>query len=214
MDAQSIGIRMSQDPFWPSRRRMPPGGFIPGKDFIERACRTATGQNDGCATLVRTATQKLAGYYRRELPYSDDFEMWLRFARLGAAAATKATQGIMRVHESSITSVARAIRYQHEGDRLPLDLSRDMAAFEVFFAQEGALLPEAARLRRLARRGLAERAYWSALANLRRGQAGTSRDLLKFALTHRSMAAILPPLRYSSGKTGWSEGSRRSPPRW
>jgi glycosyltransferase involved in cell wall biosynthesis len=179
--------------------------IVPGRDLLEGFCRTAASKNDGCATLVRTLTQKQAGYYRAELPYSDDFEMWMRFARLGSAAVTKAIQGIMRVHDSSVTLVARQAQYGEGRDRLTLDLWRDKAAFEVFFAHEGALLPEAARLQRLVERGLAERAYWSALANLLRGRAKTSLDLLKFAVRHRPITALVPPLGYLF----WREGAGR-----
>ena len=179
--------------------------IVAGRDLLEQFCRTAASHNDGCATLVRTATQKRAGYYRTELPYSDDFEMWMRFARLGPVAVTKSIQGIMRVHDSSVTLVARRAEYREGRDRLTLDLWRDKAAFEVFFAHEGALLPEAARLQRLVERGLAERAYWSAVANLLRGQPATSLDLLTFALRRRPSSALVPPVGYLL----WRDGAVR-----
>jgi hypothetical protein len=74
----------------------------------------------------------------------------------------------------------------------------DEAAFESFFAHEGATLPEAPRLRRLAKRGLAERAYWAALAHLCRGQPGVARDLFRFAFQRRPITAVLPPVSYLS----------------
>jgi len=72
----------------------------------------------------------------------------------------------------------------------------DEAAFESFFAHEGGSLPDAARLHRLARRSLAERAYWQAVAELCRGHAGASRDLFKFAFSRRPSTAFLPPVSY------------------
>ena len=57
-------------------------------------------------------------------------------------------------------------------------------------------MPEAARLQRLARRSVAERAYWAAVAHLCRGQPGASWDLLKFAFSRRPTTAVVPPLRY------------------
>jgi hypothetical protein len=72
----------------------------------------------------------------------------------------------------------------------------DEAAFESFFAHEGAALPEAARLHRRTKRNLGERAYWAAVAHLCRGQLGPSWDLLKFALSRRPIAAIVPPVPY------------------
>lgn len=72
----------------------------------------------------------------------------------------------------------------------------DEAAFESFFAHEGSLLPEAARLHRLARQSLAERTYWAAVVRLCCGQPGLGRDLWRFATERRPSAAFLPPLSY------------------
>jgi hypothetical protein len=72
----------------------------------------------------------------------------------------------------------------------------DEAAFEWFFAHEGGSLTQAARLHRLAKRRVPERAYWAAVAHLCRGQPALSRELLKFAFTRRPVTAILPPLGY------------------
>ena len=72
----------------------------------------------------------------------------------------------------------------------------DEAAFESFFTHEGSSLPEAPRLYRLAKRSLAERAYWAAVAHVCRGQIGASRELLKFALGRRPSFAMVPPVGY------------------
>ncbi len=183
-------------PVLASDPRDAPWQIVAGRDLLERFCRDGVNHVPGPSTVVvRTIAQKLAGYYRPGLPHTDDFEMWMRLARLGPAARTEACLGILRFHTSARSASARRVQTVPY-DQPPAMPWHDEAAFESFFAHEGAALPEAARLHRLARRSLGERAYWSALAHLSRGQAGTSRDLLKFALSRRPTAAIFPPVQY------------------
>jgi glycosyltransferase involved in cell wall biosynthesis len=173
-----------------------PWHILAGQDLIERFCADGVNHVPGPSTVVvRTAVQKLAGYYRTELPHTDDFEMWLRLARLGPAARTAADVAILRFHGSARSAAARRVQSApyHQPPAMPW---HDEAAFESFFAHEGAALPEASRLHRLARRNLGERAYWAAVAHLCRGQLGPSWDLLKFALSRRPIAAIVPPVPY------------------
>jgi Glycosyl transferase family 2 len=168
--------------------------IVAGNDLLARFCRTGQCHiRGGAAVVVRTAMQKLAGYYRPELPHSDDFELWMRLARLGAVAETDAVQGLCRTHESSRYAVAHAVECP---DRAPLHLRNDIAAFMSLFAHEGALLPDAGRLQRLAKRSLGARAYWSALAHMCRGQARISWDLLRLAVGLCPTTAILPPVIY------------------
>lgn len=169
--------------------------IVPGRDLLEQFCREGVNHVPGSGVLVRTVAQKLAGYYRRELPYTTDFEMWMRLARLGPAARTDAQLAVYRLHSSALK--ARACR-DYACERPPALPWEDEAAFKSFFTHEGASLPEAPRLRRLAKRGLAERAYWAALAHLCRGQPGVARDLFKFAFQRRPITAVLPPVSYLS----------------
>jgi glycosyltransferase involved in cell wall biosynthesis len=173
-----------------------PWRIVPGQDLLEQFCRDGVNHVPGPSTVVvRTVAQKFAGYYRPALPHTDDFEMWMRLARLGPAARTEAHLGILRFHGSARSAAARRVQTvpYHQPPAMPW---HDEAAFESFFAHEGGSVPEATRLHQLARRSLGERAYWAALAHLCRGQIGTSRDLLKFAFNRRPATAILPPVRY------------------
>ena len=138
--------------------------------------------------VVRTAAQKRVGHYRAELPHSSDLEIWLRFACLGSAAQTGLIQGIRRTHP--VSRSASGIHNVHMWNVLY------EAAFESFFAHEGASLPQGKRLHRIARRALGERAYWSALATLLRGDADLSLELLKFAFTRCPRTMAVPPLGY------------------
>ena len=171
-----------------------PWQIVAGQDMIARFCRDGVNHVPGpSAVVVRTAAQRLAGHYRTALPHTDDFEMWMRLARLGPAARTDACQAILRLHQSSRKTLACQ---DYTCERPPALPWEDEAAFESFFAHEGSSLPEAARLYRLAKRSLAERAYWAAVAHMCRGQIGPSRELLKFALRRRPSCAMVPPLGY------------------
>jgi glycosyltransferase involved in cell wall biosynthesis len=173
-----------------------PWQIVAGQRLLERFCGDGVNHVPGPSTVVvRTVLQKAAGYYRPELPHTDDFEMWMRLARLGPAARTEADLAILRFHGSARSAAARRIQNApyHRPPAMPW---HDEAAFESFFAHEGASLPEATRLHRLARRNLGERAYWAAVAHFCRGQFWPSWDLLKFALSRRPIAAIVPPVPY------------------
>jgi glycosyltransferase involved in cell wall biosynthesis len=166
------------------------GGWsiLPGSALLQRFCSTAVCHIASCTAVVRTEVQKQVGYYRPELPHTDDFEMWLRFACYGAAAETLKIQAALRAHAGSQSAF---VRKQHRWDILHCE-----AAFKSFFAQEGSQLPHAARLRHLAKRSLGERAYWSAAAHLSRGEIAEFLALLRLALRLRPACAVLPPLSY------------------
>lgn len=158
-----------------------------GHAFIERFCRLGVFQIPGPTIVIRTAVQKAAGHYRPELPHSDDYDVWLRLALFGDVAETDAVQAMIRVHDDNRSSELQARQLLH--------IRHTEMAAEHFFAHEGARLPDAARLRRLARRGLAGRAYWSAVSSLLRAGPGAA-ELFRYAVSRRPSAAILPPLGY------------------
>ena len=159
-----------------------------GRQLLEMVCRAGGRHGIGGPTVVvRTSVQKRAGYYRPELPHTDDFEMWMRFARFGSVARTDAVQGIARVHSMTRTTAL--------SNALMWDLHRE-AAFESFFANDGASAPGAKDLRRLARRHLAERAYWGAVATFVRGDGRLGLNLLKFAFTRDPLTMVVPPMGY------------------
>jgi glycosyltransferase involved in cell wall biosynthesis len=167
---------------------------LAGEDVLRRFCRDGVNHVPGPSTVVvRTSVQKLAGYYRPELPHTDDFEMWMRLTRLGAVAKTDAYQAILRLHASAQKASACRVYTCERPPALPWE---DEAAFASFFAHEDCSFPETARLYRLAKRSLGDRAYWAAVAHLFRGQPGVSRDLFKFALTRRPSRGLLPPISY------------------
>ena len=159
--------------------------ILSGSALLERFCRTGRNHVPGPTAVVRTSVQKQVGHYRRTLPQTDDLEVWMRFALWGDAAETDAVQGIARVHPLSQSAASRTV---HDWN------VEFLAAFETFFAGEGAALPQAGRLRRLARRSLAERAYWCAASHLARGDVALAGDLIRFAVRMAPSTAVLPPL--------------------
>jgi glycosyltransferase involved in cell wall biosynthesis len=162
--------------------------IMDGLAFIERFCRTAVFHVPGSALIVRTSAQKQAGHYRPELPHSDDYDVWLRLACQGRIAETDAFQAILRIHGSNRSTFLAQVHVWH--------LVHTEKAIDCFFANDGANLPEASTLRRMARRSLAERAYWSAISNLVRGNMRDCLALLRFAVQRRPSVILLPPLGY------------------
>jgi len=160
--------------------------IVTGDQFIEECCRKPAGYLALGAMLVRTQAQKKAGYYRKELSFTDDLEMALRLATLGCVAQTSSIQGIRRLHTDNESRRQIATRTQ--------ELAHREAAIESFFAHEGAAIPWAGRLRRLARRRLAERAYWWGIREMTKGFGGAAFDLFKFAFKRSPAMMILPPV--------------------
>lgn len=159
--------------------------LVSGMRLIERFCSTGRNHCPGPSCVVRTRVQKAAGFYRAALPHTDDLELWMRFACHGDAAETDAVQAFARVHEQNQSASVGS---------LPLwDLEFE-AAFDSFFANEGAGLADHRRLARLARRSLGERAYWSVLAHVARGDLRTARELAGFAFRLAPYAMLLPPV--------------------
>jgi hypothetical protein len=162
--------------------------IVPGRAFIEERCRRPYHGYFPGSIVVRTAIQKRAGHYRPELLHTDDLEMLLRLSTLGDVAVTDAFQGMRRVHEANRS-------HQFWADRLPDFIERE-AAFDSFFRHEGASIPDARRLQRLARRRIADFAYWCAMSRLAQGHPRVACNLLRFAIARYPTMAVVPPFGY------------------
>jgi glycosyltransferase involved in cell wall biosynthesis len=158
-----------------------------GSDFITRCCRNPERYIAAGMVLVRTAAQKATGYYRPELPHTDDFEVLLRLALQGPVAFTRAVQGIKRMHGANQTDDILRDR--------PRDLAERLSAIDCFFDHEGQALVDANRLRRLGRRSISERAYWCGVKDLVRGRRSAG-GLLRLAVELDPSVAVIPPLNY------------------
>jgi hypothetical protein len=70
-----------------------------------------------------------------------------------------------------------------------------LSALNSFFDHEGGNLPDVARLRRLGRRSISERAYWCAVKDLLRGRISAA-ALFKLAVRLDPTVAFIPPVNY------------------
>lgn len=154
-----------------------------GNDFITRFCGKMVLT---VAPVIRTSAQKAVGHYRPEIFHTDDLEMLLRIATVGAVAETKSITAFQRWHGANLSLVtsADAVARWHE----------EAGLFQSFFAHEGAHLPHREACERLARQSLSARAYWSALSQLCRGNFAAAYAVMKFSLTTAPRNALLPPL--------------------
>jgi hypothetical protein len=172
--------------------------IIDGREYILRRCRDPQNTIGSPTVLRRVSAQKKIGHYRSSLPYTDDFEMWLRLATLGRVAETASAQGIRRLHGSQATEAYREVPAR--------DFVEHMAAFDSFFANEGAQLPDATRLRELVRKTIAVNAVWYGLWRRREGDARNAELCIQYGLKLNA-AATAPRVikRFLVGEIGMGE---------
>jgi len=166
----------------------PTWSIMSGAAFLDRACKFATDMPSAPTVVRRTDAQKKVGYYRKELAYTDDIELWLRLATQGDVAQTDAIQAVRRIHASQATTSFR--------DEPVNDLKAHEAAFESFFAHEGQMLPNRDKLLELALRNMADHAYWSGLSHIIRGYRKEGMTLIRYASRNSKFGLRHPPLRY------------------
>jgi len=159
-----------------------------GPDFVADRSRKLCGG----PIVVRTAVQKKAGHYRKEIFFVCDVDMLLRLVTFGSAAETSAAQGYRRWHGAHLVDV-------HKIDQVHI-FTEFEAVFRHFFEHEGRALEGAERLERLAKRNLVETAYWWGVHDLRKGKWRTGLDLLRFALARAPHLAVLPPVGFLFAK--------------
>ena len=162
------------------------GMLMDGAAFIERSSLAMGNGIPAHALLARTTAQKAAGYYRASLPFCDDLELALRLALAGDVAELAMPIAVRRIHSSNLSASTW-------NDRL-LVLREREKAFESFFANEGASMPNRPRLNRIVKQRLGEAAYWSALSHFARRRAPEGTELLRFALSLNPKSRFFPPL--------------------
>ena len=167
---------------------------IAGRAFVAEVCDSLAQDLPCHEVVVRRALQQRVGHYRAALPHMDDLEMVLRLALCGSVAKVHGSLIAKRVHAENRLSVL----WQ---DRLA-DLKERDAAFESFFAREGAQVAAAARLHATTKRRLAELAVWSAVSHTCRGHFAAALQLLRFGFRLSPTSVLLPPI----GRTFRSRG--------
>jgi glycosyltransferase involved in cell wall biosynthesis len=173
------------EPIGPAPAEQPAWTIVSGLEYVEHICRRPRHRPVGFM-VVRTAAQKRAGYYDRNLPFTCDLEMLMRLAALGGVAETNAVQGVRREHKGNISSA-----YWQD---FRLRLEAVSAAVETFLAAGGLGRNQTSRLRALARASLARDAYWSAVSHLVRAKYREAAGLFRLAFGLLPRLAILPPI--------------------
>jgi glycosyltransferase involved in cell wall biosynthesis len=168
--------------------------ILAGPDYIKHCCKFPMSFVGAPTVIRRTSVQKQVGYYRPSIPFTDDIEMWMRFALYGSIAETTAPQAIHRVHEQQMSSV-------YNGGRLRSFLEFE-AAFDSFFMHERPMLADCDLLEAEAKRNFARDAYWSAVSHLVRGRPKCGIELFRFALQRYPWLAFAPPLSRLMHKDG------------
>jgi glycosyltransferase involved in cell wall biosynthesis len=145
-----------------------------GAAFVQERCRDPRNIVGAPTVLRRTSVQKRIGHYRPSLPYTDDLEMWLRLATLGDVAEANTPQGIRRVHRAQASDAYREIPAR--------DFAERMAAFESFFANEGAALAQKRQLRGMVKKAIGEEVFWYGLGRHREGDRANAALCIRYGL--------------------------------
>lgn len=122
----------------------------PGHAWLEQRCRHGYNVVPTPTAVVRTTLAHRVGGYLPDHPHAGDFEMWLRLAVYGDVAELSCHQGIYRRHQENMSRGAYA-------DMGIDDLVACREAFEEVLTSHVSAIPDAARLRALARRSCAQR---------------------------------------------------------
>jgi len=147
---------------------------MPGEEFIRQRCRDTLNIVGAPTVLRRTSAQKAIGHYRASLPFTDDLEMWLRLATLGAVAEANIHQGIRRVHHSQAS-----VQYYEVPVR---DFAERVAAFESFFANEGAAMADARELLGVVKKAIGQEAFWYGRGRHREGDKANAVRCIEYGL--------------------------------
>jgi len=148
--------------------------IVSGAEFLEASSAAAGNLVATPTVVVRTALQQRLGGYRVELPHTGDMEMWMRFAAHGSIGVVDADQALKRMHGQNMQEIYLATALG--------DIRQRQAAFTVLFRDWGHLIPERARLERLAVRSLAEDAFWLGSREFDGGDTRRCQEFLDFAL--------------------------------
>jgi hypothetical protein len=143
--------------------------ILTGRQFIERS-----GPRNIVATptaVTRTAVQKRAGGYRRELTHTGDMEMWLRLSVHGSVAFIDAIQAVYRRHPHNMS-----LGYDILGD-----LEQRAAALRLFLPLYREHFPDGDLMQRRLFRLLAEDAVAHAHLAFNIGRQDQCDRILAFA---------------------------------
>jgi len=169
-----MGLGGEDDAFPKVPSKLPAWRLTPGDAFIQQRCADPRNIVGAPTVLRRTSAQKTIGHYRASLPFTDDLEMWLRLATLGTVAEANVPQGIRRLHTSQASEPYRAVPVR--------DFVERIAAFESFFANEGAAMADAGQLLRVVKKTIGQEVFWYGLGRHREGDRANAVRCVKYGL--------------------------------
>lgn len=149
---------------------------VPGSQFIDQMCRTASNPVATPTAIVRTRVLHEIGGYDPSLPHTADMHYWLRCAARGSVGMIDADQCFKRMHGANmqVEYVTHRIR----------DLDQQWLAIRRFFDLDAALVDGKEELLLAANRSIASQAFWAASEAFDRGQGEQIDELLEFARQH------------------------------
>lgn len=145
-----------------------------GVEFIRKVCRIGYNTIGWPTAVRRTHAQKKIGYYRDNLIYADDMNMWLRLATLGDVGETTSVQGIRRLHPGQITEFYR--------NNTVNELIDHLDSFNNFFANEGSGIPNSTAEHQRVVRKVASNGAKIAIKRALRGDPRQAALCLQFVL--------------------------------
>ena len=195
--AYGWSIEFSEEPPPPARTQTRSWSVWKGADWLEDNCRRASNVIKSSDALVRRSVLEQVGGYRQDLPHSGDHEWWMRAAQAGdVGMVCGVDQYYYRIHG---TNMSREPRYVGT----LANLYETRKAFDA--ALDGSVGGDSERLERLgrmARRSLATKALWFAVADYMAGPEGA-----EIAEGYRRFASETDPS--VEGSRAWRALARR-----
>jgi glycosyltransferase involved in cell wall biosynthesis len=176
---------------------------IAGEQWLSEICEIGSNSIASPEVVVRRELQQQLGGYRRELPHSNDMEMWLRFASVSAIGVVDADQAFYRIHNSNMHSQLASMAID--------DLSHRRMAFDWFFRTSGARLANSSELIAKAHTVMANEALSEAHSAYWKGDRRACRQLMAMAVSlwpQARQARLYRRLTWMlcTGSTLWSLG--------
>jgi len=165
--------------------------------FLKSFCAVGSNPVMTPTAVVRNRLLKELGGYRKELPHTADMELWMRIGVHASVGILEAEQAYKRSHGQNmqVAYTATVVR----------DLQQRLAAFEILFQEKGDRIPQREELESLARRSLAQEAFWAGSRAFEQGDLARSQEFMDLAL------GIDPELRRQPIWTRWQWKRRLGP---
>jgi glycosyltransferase involved in cell wall biosynthesis len=130
-----------------------------GTEFIELTCKGGKNLVPALTVTVRSVLQKKIGGFNKNLPFTHDMEMWLRFAANGDVGRIDADQAVYRIHGNNLhlkfDDFVSVLEYKK--------------TFDMFIHDHGQGLADSEKLLGFVNRALAKQALFAAHSAFEKG---------------------------------------------